>query len=42
VALESQGTLGALLMVYTWATMAIGWLAGTAIVAGLSRFFRAI
>ena len=32
---------GALLMVYTWVTIAIGWLAGTAIVAGVTRFFRA-
>jgi hypothetical protein len=32
---------GALLMVYTWVTIAIGWLAGTAIIAGVTRFFRA-
>ena len=31
---------GALLMVYTWLMILIGWLAGTAIIAGITRFFR--
>jgi hypothetical protein len=36
----SKSPWGALLMVYTWLMIVIGWLAGTAIIAGVTRFFR--
>jgi len=37
----SKAPWGTLLMVFTWLMIAIGWIAGTAIVAGVTRFFRA-